>query len=443
MKLLLTLFFLVSISGALRADVYVLCYHSFLGRENVAYDFSLDELKSHILFLKDRGFKFISIDELTRGVVRGKRNILITIDDGNHSVYDAYYKVFRPMGIKPLLGIYTFILGHRDYALTWDKLKKLSDDGCDIASHGFFHLKLNDRLYREQKKQFIQEIARSKSILEEKLQRKVAAFVYPFGLHSASAVETLKKSGYKHAFTIVNNPVHTPLSANSDPYRLPRYMLTRSLYQGSLNTIARLADSQDKKQVSSITSIYNASAVVASSGYKRSKIEKSELKQVRKASVRRDTGKAPKNDVRYGVAYAEENKAGKSRKKKEPSGQTQKRKTVKSDRKTAVTLSVDQQRRHIPLPVKKNEYDLAYHHSLSTPEKKEGYADTSSGIVKADTSFPDKSNPPHRISGKIKERWYNISAGVIEFYVSFIEVKIRKASQYLRLILGYLGSKAA
>ena len=48
------------LGGALRADVYVLCYHSFLGRENVAYDFSLDELKSHIQFLKDRGFKFIS-----------------------------------------------------------------------------------------------------------------------------------------------------------------------------------------------------------------------------------------------------------------------------------------------------------------------------------------------------------------------------------------------
>ena len=443
MKFLLTLIILLSSIGVLHADVYVLCYHSFLGRENVSYDFSLEELKSHLVFLKDRGFKFITIDDLTGGRVRGQRNILVTIDDGNHSVYDAYYKVFKPMGIKPLLGIYTFILGHRDYALTWDKLKKLSDDGCDIASHGFFHLKLNDKLYREQKKQFIQEIAKSKTILEEKLNRKITSFVYPFGLHSASAVEILKNSGYKYAFTIVNNAVRTPITSNRDPYRLPRYMLTRSLYQGSLNTIARLAEKQEKTALSAIPSRGDTSAKVAGSGETKGKTSKTEKKPLRKASVRMDAEKTKKDDIRYGAVYAEVNKDRKIKKKKERPLQIKKHNTAKTISKTASAPPPDKTLYHIQLSGKKNEYDLAYLHNISNPRKQGLSADGSSEARNADTSSLEKTSPPPRRPGRIKERWNDLSAGIIEFYTNFIEIKIRKASRFIQAILGYIGRSAA
>ena len=435
MRLLITLLFLFATAGALRADVYVLCYHSFLGRDNVTYDFSLDELKSHLEFLKNRGFKFVSINDLTSGRIQGKRNILVTIDDGNQSVYDAYYKVFRPMGIKPLLGIYTFILGHRDYALTWDKLKKLSDDGCDIASHGFFHLKLNDRLYREKKKQFIREIAQSKSILEEKLKRKVDTFVYPFGLHSKSAIMTLQNSGYKYAFTIVNNTVLTPLSSNKYPFLLSRYMLTRPLYQGSLNTIARIADRRDKTRVSSLPTRIDTPGLIVSSVSGNGSSIRAKIKPSRTESTHTS---AIKHDIRYGVAYAEVIKERKTEKRKEHSVVEMKRKSEKKDLKAAVVPPRDRVRHQIPELVKKNDYDLAFQLRKSLPEEKRGSEYSSSGSKVVITHSTEESTTPVRRPGELKARWNALSADIFSFYVNVIEIQLRKATQYIRMILGRL-----
>ncbi len=241
MRFFLSLVFLLLIYASAGAEVYVLCYHSFLGRPRVSYDFSLEELKSQLELLRGRGFRFVSLGDLYSGNVTGPKNILVTIDDGNHSVYKAYFDVFKPMGIRPLLAIYPNIIGKKDYALTWEQLKRLSAEGCDIAAHGYYHLKINQKLYDTQRADFNREISTSKKVLEEKLGISVTSFAYPFGLNSQVGEKALRSAGYKVAFTIVNNPVKTPLVKNPDLMRLPRYMLTRQLYQGSLNHIIRLS----------------------------------------------------------------------------------------------------------------------------------------------------------------------------------------------------------
>ena len=56
------------------------------------------------------------------GRITGTKNVLVTIDDGNRSVYEAFQKVFKPNGIRPLLAIYPNIIDKKKYALTWDQL---------------------------------------------------------------------------------------------------------------------------------------------------------------------------------------------------------------------------------------------------------------------------------------------------------------------------------
>ncbi|HQO03467.1 MAG TPA: polysaccharide deacetylase family protein [Spirochaetota bacterium] len=219
--------------------VSVLCYHSFLGRDKVIYDFSLSELKSQILELRNKGYKFVSYKDVIRGNIHGDRNILVTIDDGNRSVYQAYYQVFKPFGIKPLLAIYPFIIGRKDYSLTWEQLAKLSSDGCDIASHGFFHLKINNKLYNSDKKSFHREIFHSKKTLEEKLNVQIDTFIYPFGLCTDIAIREIKKAGYKYAYTIKPDYLNLPLGNNKDMLRLPRFMLTRGNHKYTIKNIVR------------------------------------------------------------------------------------------------------------------------------------------------------------------------------------------------------------
>jgi peptidoglycan/xylan/chitin deacetylase (PgdA/CDA1 family) len=233
---ILTVFLFLSLNnpilyGAQNAEsgsVFVLCYHSFHGKDKIPTDVSTSELRNQLVHLKNNGYRFVTFSQIEKGLVKGQKNILITIDDGNRSIIEADEKVFKPMGIKPLLGIYPNLIGKKDYALNWEELKRLSDQGYDIASHGYYHLPLNEKLFNTDKKAFTNEIYKPKKMLQEKLDRNIEVFIYPNGVRNDSAKKILKEAGYKYAFTIVWGPVELPLSSNPDPFELRRYMISRN-----------------------------------------------------------------------------------------------------------------------------------------------------------------------------------------------------------------------
>lgn len=228
----LILFWLLSFAGwneAAAADkkVFVLCYHSFLGNKPFPSDIPMGEFRSQMDFLKTKGFNFVSYSDLLKGKVTGAKNILIVIDDGNRSVLQAYQEILKPLGIKPTLAIYPNIIGKKSYALTWDQLKWLVRDGCDIAAHGYYHELMNQKYYDSNKADFIHEITGSKETLEKMLNVKISTFVYPNGVRCDMTKKTLRESGYANAFTIKWGPVLSPMNLNSDPLELPRYMILK------------------------------------------------------------------------------------------------------------------------------------------------------------------------------------------------------------------------
>ncbi len=107
--IVLLLLFIVSPLYA-QDTVCVLVYHTFMGK-NIKYDISLDEFRKQLLDLNACGFTFVPFHEIKTRQVKGNKKILETIDDGHRTVLDAYYSLLKPMGIKPLLGINTFIIG--------------------------------------------------------------------------------------------------------------------------------------------------------------------------------------------------------------------------------------------------------------------------------------------------------------------------------------------
>jgi peptidoglycan/xylan/chitin deacetylase (PgdA/CDA1 family) len=205
--------------------VFVLCYHSFLGNKNFAGDISMQELRSQMDYFQSKGFHFVSFSDLLNSKVTGTQNLLVVIDDGNQSVYKAYQEILKPRHIKPMLAIYPSIIGKKSYALTWERLKELSQDGCDIAAHGYYHELMDQKFYDKEKTGFMKEIYGSKAVLEKNLNKKVTAFVYPNGVRAGITKKTLKEAGYSYAFTITWGPVLSPLSLNKDPYELSRYMI--------------------------------------------------------------------------------------------------------------------------------------------------------------------------------------------------------------------------
>ena len=230
------------------AGIHVVAYHTFLGKKNVPTDFSVEELREHMTALKEKGFRFVTMSDIMKGNVSGNRNIMITIDDGNKSVRRAYDEVFRPMGIKPMLAIYPNIIGRVKYALNWDELRALEREGCEIAAHGFYHLPLKEKLYRTKKKDFTNEIVKSRKVLEEKLGKPIRYFVYPSGVTCDEAIELIKKEGFLCAFTITWGAMKAPLEANPKPYELPRYMLVKENWKNVFALFERRSGGDRKKK---------------------------------------------------------------------------------------------------------------------------------------------------------------------------------------------------
>jgi peptidoglycan/xylan/chitin deacetylase (PgdA/CDA1 family) len=214
--------------------VFALCYHSFIGSGRHPGDVSMKELASQLDGLSQKGFRFVTLSEAAAGRATGPRNILVTIDDGNASVYAAFYKVFKPRGIRPLLCIYPAVIGRRSYSLGWDRLERLTGEGCEVAAHGYYHLPLTERLNEQDPGSFAREIALSKKVLEERLGVRVRAFAYPNGVHNEHAVSLVRGAGYRYAFTIAWGAIRVPSDLSSSGLVLPRYMI----YEGNWPVIS-------------------------------------------------------------------------------------------------------------------------------------------------------------------------------------------------------------
>lgn len=106
-------------------------------------------------------------------------------------------------------------------ALNPDELKALSDDGLvEIGAHGVRHLLLAAQPAEAQWK----EISESKQHLEDILGRPVISFSYPYGGSddvSEQTIDLVKEAGFEVACA----NVHTPATARSDLFWLPRFLI--------------------------------------------------------------------------------------------------------------------------------------------------------------------------------------------------------------------------
>jgi peptidoglycan/xylan/chitin deacetylase (PgdA/CDA1 family) len=197
--------FVLILSICLRASaagkVVILDYHTFLGTGKSNIDYSEAELAEQLDEIKAMGYKFVGLDDAIAGRIEGKANIVITIDDGNHSVYSAFKNVFEPRGIKPYLFVYpAIIMGHVRYALTPERLRLLAEAGCGIGAHGYHHNAVTDKTYARDPKDFMREINRPGPALAKMLGTAPTMYGYPFGVYFKRAEDAVAAAGYSWAF---------------------------------------------------------------------------------------------------------------------------------------------------------------------------------------------------------------------------------------------------
>ncbi len=226
------------------ATVVILDYHTFLGSKNSGIDFSLSEFAAQLDAIAAMGYRFVNLDEALSGRLTGNANILITIDDGNHSIWQAYFEVMKPRGIKPVFFVYpAIILGGISYAITPDRLVELAKEGCPIGAHGYHHNPVTDKAWSKDPKDFMMEIKKPGKALARILGVAPTWFGYPFGVYSIRAEEGLKAEGYAWAFAADEKVIPVDFTdPRLDHYAVPRTIMYRwnsKLVLGSLANILK------------------------------------------------------------------------------------------------------------------------------------------------------------------------------------------------------------
>lgn len=140
-----------------------------------------DMLERQILFLKANGYTPISLKDLEQASRAEKSSIqkpvMLTFDDGYRDNYDNLFPLLKKYNLPALIFLITDRIGSPEY-LTWEQIYEMQQSGLvSFGSHSCSHRRLRSLSDEE----IVQELTRSKQVLEEKLGLEITAFCYPYG----------------------------------------------------------------------------------------------------------------------------------------------------------------------------------------------------------------------------------------------------------------------
>ena len=109
----------------------------------------------------------------------------------------------------------------KDLYLSFDEIKKMSEMGFEIGSHGVTHTLLSRLNKNSQKK----ELYNSKKLLEEILSKRINSFCYPYGgqkSYNKYTLELLKEVEYHNAMSVEKKDINKKAIKNN-LFEIPRY----------------------------------------------------------------------------------------------------------------------------------------------------------------------------------------------------------------------------
>ena len=206
-------------------SVSILMYHGFTaGPANNRYQTSAADFRAQLDFLRQNDIPIISLGDLADAYKTGDwskmppRAVVITIDDGQRSVYTTAYPILKEFSAPFTLAIYSDHVGGKG-TLHWDELKEMMAAGAEIGCHTKSHANLKKRtlsLTGDAFKLFMEtETVKSREILEKGIGAPVRYFFYPYGLYTKETQAFLVAAGYDCILT-TNEGVATPGSHQNE-----------------------------------------------------------------------------------------------------------------------------------------------------------------------------------------------------------------------------------
>ena len=207
--------------------VLILDYHSFLGTTS-SLDWKLEDFGAQLDKMRALGYRLVSLSDAMSGAIEGDNNIAITIDDGNHSVWQAAQSVLLPKAVPTELFIYPAVIGHESHFLTREQLVDLAKGGFGIGAHGYHHMPMSSIAWQRDRKTVTGEATKPADLLRFILGATPSFFAYPYGVAGVEARDLVKKEGYMWAFLASEKFVLVdPTDSALDHWAVPRTIVYR------------------------------------------------------------------------------------------------------------------------------------------------------------------------------------------------------------------------
>ena len=207
-------------------DVLVLAYHAVSDTWDANTTVTPAQLREQIKYLLQRGYISVTFDRALSAPPRGKV-LAVTFDDAHRSVVEIAFPMLRELGAVATVFAPTDYIGtgqptgwegFADAArgphaaelicMDWDQLRAVTDGGWEVGSHTCSH----PHLTRLSPDDLRDELARSRAVLEERLQRPCRTLAYPYSSVNGQVVEATDAAGYTYAATLpIGHRLSTPL----------------------------------------------------------------------------------------------------------------------------------------------------------------------------------------------------------------------------------------
>lgn len=193
--------------------VPILAYHKVQDAFELGISYTTPrQFERQILYLRDNGYRSISIDQYVRGESVAPKSIILTFDDAYESIYENAFPILMKYGFTATIFVITKFVGQLnrwDYHggrfqfahCTWPQLQFLAEQGWEIGSHTVDHANLSSLSSRR----IWHELRYSRDVIEHHVQEKVTVISYPYGWFNRKIIEMAQSAGYHAGCTLGYN----------------------------------------------------------------------------------------------------------------------------------------------------------------------------------------------------------------------------------------------
>jgi peptidoglycan/xylan/chitin deacetylase (PgdA/CDA1 family) len=169
-----------------------------------------ERLEAQIRYLKRRGYRFLTAEELLGEGEPGPGTAVLTFDDGFRTWLTDVVPLLERIGVRATFYVSPGLFGKQHWHVSGNagklldegEAKALADAGMELGSHAFTHpdLRLLDG------RELAYELRESKAAVERVTGRPCRTLAYPYGLYDDSVTQAAGEAGYELAFAWLPGP---------------------------------------------------------------------------------------------------------------------------------------------------------------------------------------------------------------------------------------------